>query len=63
MVKGKKWIISKAVVGEPKLENFSMVEEELPPCKDGGEKLIIFNPIFYKNLYVLFEESLQGKVT
>jgi prostaglandin reductase 1 len=36
MVKSKTWIMAKSFEGEPKLEDFKLVEEELPTLKDGG---------------------------
>lgn len=35
MVKAKKIVKVNEFVGEPKLEDFQVVEEELPPLKDG----------------------------
>ena len=37
MVKGKCWVKHKEFSGIPKLEDFKLVEEELPALKDGGE--------------------------
>ena len=36
MVKTKKWILRKPFEGIPKREDLEIVEEELPPLKDGG---------------------------
>jgi hypothetical protein len=36
MVKTKKFILAKYFVGEPKADDFTLVEEELPPLKEGG---------------------------
>lgn len=35
MVKTKKFILAKHFVGEPKADDFTLVEEELPPLKEG----------------------------
>lgn len=35
MVKAKKIVKVNEFVGEPKLEDFLVIEEELPPLKDG----------------------------
>ncbi|CAB3385250.1 Hypothetical predicted protein [Cloeon dipterum] len=35
MVKTKKWILAKKFDGKPKNDDFKLVEEELPPVKDG----------------------------
>ena len=37
MVKTKKFILAKRFVGEPKADDFTLVEEELPPLKEGGK--------------------------
>jgi len=37
MVKTKKFIFAKHFVGEPKADDFTLVEEELPPLKEGGK--------------------------
>ena len=37
MVKSKNFLIVKHFEGEPKESDFKLVEEELPPLKDGGE--------------------------
>lgn len=37
MVKAKKYIIGKHFQGEPKRTDLPLVEEELPPLKNGGE--------------------------
>lgn len=37
MVKTKKYILAKHFVGEPKEDDFEIVEEELPPLKKGGK--------------------------
>lgn len=39
MVKTKKFIYAKRFNGEPKETDFQLVEEELPPLKDGGRSL------------------------
>ena len=36
MVKTKKWVLRKPFQGLPKREDLEIVEEELPPLKDGG---------------------------
>lgn len=42
MVKARKYVLAKHFQGEPKKTDLKIVEEELPPIKDGGE-----NPCFY----------------
>lgn len=37
MVKAKKFVLDKPFVGLPKRDDLKIVEEELPPLKDGGE--------------------------
>ena len=37
MVKFRKWILKSHFSGLPKREDLEIVEEELPPLKDGGE--------------------------
>jgi hypothetical protein len=37
MVKTKKFIFARRFVGEPKEDDFTLVEEELPPLKEGGK--------------------------
>lgn len=37
MVKAKKFILTKHFVGEPKPDDLTLVEFELPALKDGGE--------------------------
>jgi hypothetical protein len=37
MVKAKKFVYAAAFVGEPKLSDLQLVEEELPALTDGGE--------------------------
>jgi hypothetical protein len=37
MVKTKKFIFARRFVGEPKEDDFRVVEEELPPLKEGGK--------------------------
>ena len=39
MVIAKKFIIAKYFEGEPKPSDVSLVDEELPPIKDGGKKV------------------------
>lgn len=38
MVKAQKFIYNKRFVGEPKLTDFTLEEEELPALKDGGKR-------------------------
>ena len=35
-VKCRKWILNNHFSGNPKREDLDLVEEELPPLKDGG---------------------------
>ena len=37
MVKARKWVIRSHFSGVPKREDLEIVEEELPPLKDGGQ--------------------------
>jgi hypothetical protein len=37
MVKCRKWVLRSHFSGLPKREDLEIVEEELPPLKDGGE--------------------------
>ena len=36
-VKARKWVVRSHFVGLPKREDLEIVEEELPPIKDGGQ--------------------------
>ena len=45
MVVAKKFIIAKHFEGEPKPSDLKLVEEELPPIKDGG-KFFLFTVLF-----------------
>jgi len=36
-VKARKWVLRSHFAGMPKREDLEIVEEELPPIKDGGE--------------------------
>ena len=38
MVKCRKWVLRSHFSGLPKREDLEIVEEELPPLKDGGKK-------------------------
>ena len=40
MVVTKKFILSKHFKGEPKSSDVKLIEEELPPIKDGGQYII-----------------------
>lgn len=40
MVKSKNFLIVKDFEGEPKESDFKLVEEVLPPLKDGGKRKI-----------------------
>lgn len=37
MVVAKKYVYAEKFVGEPKLSDFKLVEEELPPLKENGK--------------------------
>ena len=41
-IRAQKYILTKYFVGEPKKNDFEIIEEELPGLKDGGKHLIIF---------------------
>ena len=34
--KSRKWVLKQAFDGAPKREDFEIVEEDIPPLKDGG---------------------------
>ena len=36
-VMARKWVVRSHFVGQPKREDLEIVEEELPPIKDGGQ--------------------------
>lgn len=38
----RKWLLKKNYEGTPKREDLEIVEEELPPLKDGGQAAAIF---------------------
>ncbi|XP_023329715.1 prostaglandin reductase 1 isoform X2 [Eurytemora carolleeae] len=44
MVKGRKWILKQHFSGEPKIDDFELVEEELPELKNGE--------IMFRSLYI-----------
>jgi len=44
MVKGKKWVLKRHFSGAPKLDDFELVEEEMPELKDGE--------FMYRSLYI-----------
>jgi len=46
MVKGRKWVLKRHFSGEPKIDDFELVEEELPELKDGE---IMFRFSLYSN--------------
>ena len=37
-VKARKWVLRSQFSGQPKREDLEIVEEELPPIKDGGQR-------------------------
>jgi NADPH-dependent curcumin reductase CurA len=41
MGKNKRWVYAHAFKGEPKVSDFELVEEDIPPLKDGGKSLIL----------------------
>lgn len=41
MVKAQKFVYKQPFVGEPKVTDFQLVEEELPELKDNGELIIV----------------------
>ena len=38
-MKARKWVVRSHFVGQPKREDLEIVEEELPPIKDGGQEV------------------------
>jgi len=38
-VKARKWVLRSQFSGQPKREDLEIVEEELPPIKDGGQRV------------------------
>ena len=38
----RKWLLKKSYEGTPKREDLEIIEEELPPLKDGGQAVAIF---------------------
>ena len=40
-VKCQRWVLKSHFSGMPKREDLDLVEEELPPLKDGGEEMQI----------------------
>ena len=38
----KKWVVKSSYKGDPKREDLEIVEEELPPLKDGGRVQFVF---------------------
>ena len=52
-VRGKKWLMRSPFQGQPKREDLEIVEEELPPIKDGGARmwLTIVSILLYRTAY------------
>ena len=42
MVKCRKWVLRSHFSGLPKREDLEIVEEELPPLKDGGKAVQVY---------------------
>jgi hypothetical protein len=60
MVKTKKVIFAKRFVGEPKKDDFEVVEEELPPLKKGG-KIVKTKCLGRQNSHILlYSYGVQG---
>lgn len=49
MVVAKVWKLVRRPEGLPTIEDFKCVEEELPPCNEGG--LYTINLIVYQHIY------------
>lgn len=65
MVKAQKFVLAKQFNGFPKREDMKIVEEELPPLKDGGKvvrtvkyQFIRFQDRRKVNIYVCFRCNL-----
>ena len=43
MVAGKKFVLVKNFVGEPKEDDMALENVKLPPVKDGGKSIVVFN--------------------
>lgn len=50
MVVSKKLLFVKQFEGEPKESDFRLVEEELPPLKDGGQ-FSFFTLVFWRRFF------------
>ena len=55
MVKGRKWILKQHFSGEPKIDDFELVEEELPELKNGE---IMFRFVFEIMFRFVVEEIM-----
>ncbi len=53
-VKCRRWVLKSHFSGMPKREDLDLVEEELPPLKDGGY-LLLFNLIIFFNKAIIIE--------
>ena len=51
MVKGRRWVLKQHFVGEPKPEDFELVEEELPALKE--------NEIQYRSLFLSVDPYMR----
>ena len=51
MVKGRRWVLKQHFVGEPKPEDFELVEEELPALRD--------NEIQYRSLFLSVDPYMR----
>lgn len=54
-MKAKKFIYAAEFKGEPKLSNFKLVEEHLPPLKDGE--------FLSESVYLSVDPYMRGKMT
>ena len=48
MAIGRKWVLKQHFSGEPKLDDFELVEEELPELKN-GEIMFRFKTVLFQN--------------
>lgn len=52
MVKSRIWVMAKKFQGAPKLSDFAIKEQELPPLKDGGRCLFLYKLRMYQLILI-----------
>ena len=58
MVKARRWVLRSHFVGQPKREDLEIVEEELPPIKDGGQRVLVHDVSLLLNRIISVYEGV-----